>query len=464
MNETNNIYESLKNRENFMMKFNDAPFDSGILNPGWAEPSYDKFFQRLVDTAELLNQSTVFPMTALQHDLDMLTGEIELETQRLSTGASSGLTSTETVPGKERKQLLAQPLQAKTIITDNFLEENIEKEGFMDTYLGMLTETMGPAFERFGIFADTSISTGAEATGYYTTDGILKQLKTISSNTNTEAKGLAHLVHQDNVGDGILDAIERYIDQDGNVKNATCVLPPQVYARLMIEIANSRETNLGDAVLQDGNMTKILGIEIKQDNILRNCRNGYDKMKFTDNEYAANGTQVSNMLYGFIGQPNNIVFGMMRNFETKNQWDIDVLGYKVAFLVKGDVKVLWDQDTLAIPFSMQNTPTVSSGSGSSPISEVNPETPSTTTVNISVNVNDGTDPIEDVDVTLTDTTDNTKKYTGKTGSAGGCTVSNVPVGTYTVTATCTGYTDYTGSENLTVTSETTSLSIEMTSS
>ena len=131
----------------------------------------------------------------------------------------------------------------------------------------------------------------------------------------------------------------------------------------MIEIANSRETNLGDAVLQEGNMTKILGIEIKQDNILRNCRNGYDKMKFTDNEYAANGTQVSNMLYGFIGQPNNIVFGMMRNFETKNQWDIDVLGYKVAFLVKGDVKVLWDQDTLAIPFTMQNTPTAAASGG-----------------------------------------------------------------------------------------------------
>lgn len=362
MNETNNIYQSLKSRENFMMKFDDAPFDSGKLNPGWAEPSYDKFFQRLVDTAELLNQSTVFPMTALQHDLDMLTGEIELETQRTSTGTSSGLTSVETIPGKTRKQLVAQPLQAKTIITDNFLEENIEKEGFMDTYLGMLSDTMGPAFERFGIFADTS-NAGATGvpTGYGTTDGILKQLTNISTNTSVDANGLSHLVYQNQIGNGILDAIERYIDQDGNIKNATCVLPPQIYARLMIEIANSRETDLGDAVLQEANMTKILGVEIKQDNILRNTRNGYDSMKFTNLEYKGNGTKTDKMLYGFIGQPNNIIFGMMRNFETKNQWDIDVLGYKVAFLVKGDVKVLWDQDTLAIPFTMQDAPTASSG-------------------------------------------------------------------------------------------------------
>ena len=42
---------------------------------------------------------------------------------------------------------------------------------------------------------------------------------------------------------------------------------------------------------------------------------------------------------------------MMREFDVKNQWDIDVLGYKVALLCKGDVKVLWDQDTLAIPFT-----------------------------------------------------------------------------------------------------------------
>ena len=70
--------------------------------------------------------------------------------------------------------------------------------------------------------------------------------------------------------------------------------------------------------------------------------------------YDAQGTAVDKMTYGFIGQPANIVFGMMREFDIKNQWDIDVLGYKVALLCKGDVKVLWDQDTLAVPFTRNN--------------------------------------------------------------------------------------------------------------
>ena len=122
----------------------------------------------------------------------------------------------------------------------------------------------------------------------------------------------------------------------------------------MLEIAKNKDTPLGDAVFQDGNITKLLGIEITADPILRQTRNGYDSMNFTDGVYDAQGTAVDKMTYGFIGQPANIVFGMMREFDIKNQWDIDVLGYKVALLCKGDVKVLWDQDTLAVPFTRNN--------------------------------------------------------------------------------------------------------------
>ncbi len=352
-----NLKEKIKNHEDFSLKFNDAPFNAnGILNPGWAEPTYDDFFLRMVDEPVLLNQSTVLPMTALQHDLDMLTTDVELDSQRDNNGVSTSLNATETTPNMERKQLVAQPLQARTIISDNFLEENIEGQDFLTTYMNELADCMGPALETWGIFADTTVSTVAgEGTGYKMTNGLLAQLKAISVNANTDAKGIASLVYKDNVGDGVLDAIETYIDQEGNIKNATCVLPPQIHAKLMIEIARNRETDLGDAVWQDGNTTKILGIDVTADNILRKTRNGYDKMTFTNGEYKANGTEVSDMKYGFIGQPNNVVFGMMRELDIKNQWDIDVLGYKVALLCKADVSLLWDEDTLAIPFTMNNS-------------------------------------------------------------------------------------------------------------
>ena len=80
------------------------------------------------------------------------------------------------------------------------------------------------------------------------------------------------------------------------------------------------------------------------------------------------------------------------------------------------------------------------------------------TRNISVSVTDGTDPVENVDVILEDAEEH--EYTGKTGSAGGCTISNVPEGTYSVVATATGYDEYTGT--ITVSEETTTLSITLT--
>lgn len=354
------IKNKLINREDFNMKFADAPFTDEKLNPGWAEPTYDDFFTRMTEDPVLLEQSTVIPMTSLQHDLDYLTADIELQSQRdPSTGISTGLTSVETKPNMSRKQLLAVPLQAKALITDNFLEENIEKEGFMTKYLNILSEAMGPAFQRFGVFADKSVATvTGEGSGYKMTDGILAQLKAIAKDNTSDFNGYADVVYQNNIVQGIVDSILMYIEQDGDVNNANVVLPPQVYSRAMAEIGTNRETDWGDLVFQNGKTTTILGMPLVQDSILRETRNGYDTDKFTNGRPKANGSNIDKLTYGFIGQPNNLAWGLMRDFQTKNQYDIDYLGYKVAFLCKGDVKVLWDQDTLAIPFT-RNTKTSS---------------------------------------------------------------------------------------------------------
>lgn len=349
------IYDSLKKRKNFMMKFDDAPFDAGELKPGWATPTFDKFFTRTVDTPVLLEQSTTFPMTSLQHNLDDLDVNLELDSQRTAGGASAPLTSNETDPNITGKQLLAQPLQAKSIISDNFIDENIEKDGFMTSWMNLLADAMGPAFELWGVFADSSVTTVAgEGTGYKMTDGLVAQARAISADNSEEANGLSGLVYKNKIGEGILDAVQRYIDQDGDIGNARCVLPPQAYSRLMAEIATTREGDLADAIYQKGDMTTILGVELAQDRVLKQTRNGYDKMKFTAGEYKANGAIVDNMKYGFIGQPANVVFGMMKSIEQKNQWDIEVLGYKVAQLVKGDAKIHYNQDTLVIPITMND--------------------------------------------------------------------------------------------------------------
>lgn len=86
---------------------------------------------------------------------------------------------------------------------------------------------------------------------------------------------------------------------------------------------------------------------------------------------------------------------------------------------------------------------------------------SSTKVNISVNVTSTGDnaPVGNVDVTLTNTSTN-NDYTGKTGSAGGCTINNVPSGKYNVVASATGYHEYNGT--LTVDENTKKLNIKLT--
>ena len=119
-----NLKEKFLQKQQFTYKFADNPFDAnGVLEAGWKEPTYKEFFERMADKPVLLEQSAVIPMTALQHDLDMMDTDFDFESQRdKATGVSLPLTENEIDKGFGRKQLNAQPLQAKTVLTDNFLE------------------------------------------------------------------------------------------------------------------------------------------------------------------------------------------------------------------------------------------------------------------------------------------------------------------------------------------------------
>ena len=77
----------------------------------------------------------------------------------------------------------------------------------------------------------------------------------------------------------------------------------------------------------------------------------------------------------------------------------------------------------------------------------NPET-----VDVGVHVTDGTDPVGQVEVAI-------GEITSTTGNQGGCTLRNVPIGSATITATKTGYVNY--SQEVTITSETETLEITL---
>lgn len=79
---------------------------------------------------------------------------------------------------------------------------------------------------------------------------------------------------------------------------------------------------------------------------------------------------------------------------------------------------------------------------------MNPETID----DLAVSVTDGTNPVSQVEVAI-------GQITGTTGSQGGCTLHDIPVGTVTVTATKTGYVTY--SQEVIITSNTETLEITL---
>lgn len=81
------------------------------------------------------------------------------------------------------------------------------------------------------------------------------------------------------------------------------------------------------------------------------------------------------------------------------------------------------------------------------------EVPVTSTRNISITVNDGTDPVEGASVSI-------DEISGTTGSAGGCTLQGVADGEQTIHVVATGFEEYSGT--ITVSENDTSFTISLT--
>lgn len=121
---------------------------------------------------------------------------------------------------------------------------------------------------------------------------------------------------------------------------------------------------------------------------------------------------------------------------------METLGSNEITLEDGETKVQTDMYVL-----LKNNQT-ELGVDASPIGEETPET-----VSISVSVNDGENPVSGATVSI-------DEITSTTGSAGGCTLNNVPTGSQTITVTADGFEEY--SQNIEVSNETTELIITLT--
>lgn len=315
------LLQKIKSRDNFIMKFNDNPFNSsGVLSPGWAEPTYDKFLTIMTEDSNMLDTCRMVDMTAQQHDLDELKLDVELEDQRLSNGNTKGLPDSELGVTFNRKILNAGDYVGKIIVKDNFIDRNIEKQNFFTLIQNQLAERMGPAFIRTTLYGKSGGSNSI--TGYNVRDGIIKQLETIAADS-TDAIGVSATEIDESTKP--LDAVMKFIkeaqEQDMIIDEAVLFVPPTFKTALLMD-ATTRQTDLGDKVLIDGGELSVLGVKVIKASGLRTPKNGYTNK------------------YIILTLPNNLAFGLFgQTVNVKFQWDIDILGYKVAGLVSGDVKV-----------------------------------------------------------------------------------------------------------------------------
>ena len=220
--------KSIKETDKFVVKWGGASYTGADENnkqtPGWMlETQEDSLLVRLDEQTSLMKDANFIKMDARQHAIDYLFVRPTLQPMSNNGGLFNAelSTLTETIPKFARRELDAKPYVAYTYTPKQFIWENVEKEAFLGQYESLLAEACGVSAEAVAMYADKDNGD--------TIDGLFKQLKTISEETDEEiirenGKGFYGVIDR-KPADGtlvgqIMDFITAFIDQNGNIDNA----------------------------------------------------------------------------------------------------------------------------------------------------------------------------------------------------------------------------------------------------
>ena len=129
------------------------------------------FVQALQAATVILDGSRYIGMKSSKKDIDRIGMEIDLEdgSRNSSTGV---ITLTGQDPTFTVNELDAQKLMAKTQLTYEAIEDNIEQGTLESTVTTLLGKAAGRSLEKIFIFGDTDLTPGASIpSGYAVTDG-----------------------------------------------------------------------------------------------------------------------------------------------------------------------------------------------------------------------------------------------------------------------------------------------------
>lgn len=412
----NEIRSNILSNNNFgVLKFVDIGKGNGKLGDGVLQAEQlDKFLQELTEATTFLDN---IKMHASDNDklvLDTMGFDVELEAGRIN-GTPQTLTNSQD-PNFLHRAFDAEELRALTGIHRTALRENIEQKGFMNTLAGKFGEACGRALERVLIYGDKDTTQTNISSGYKVVDGICKKIEKEGEN---EVEGIDLTATDSNS----LNEVRRLIDglpdkyvEEGKLK----LFAPEALKRdLLRYIADNKQGDASITYIKERNEMSVEGIPLISVPAFSNPRNGFGKPIILTHEeniqWLVNNEKV-------IVEDDFVL--------RSNTWDI-------ASTVYADIDFAFP-DASIMGYLTENV--------------------KKSTVKVHAVDKDGDD-VSGAAITLAfgDST-----FTGTTGTAGGCSISNVPYGTYTVTATKTGYANYSGT--VTVSRKNTDLPITLTSS
>ena len=305
------------------------------MAPGWMlETQDDSLLTRLDEQTSVMKDSTFIKMDSREHALDYLYVRPTLQSMSTNGGMLSEELSklTETVPIFARRELKASPFVAFTYTPKQFIWENVEKEGFLNQYEGLLAEACGTSAESIAMYGRANTS---GTTGYDEFDGIFKQLEDVAALTDEEdirenGKGYYGVIDKTpttgTIVEQVMDLVTSFADQKGNIDKAV-IYTSTVFRGALLKEASKRETDLGDTIYINGNDITVFGIPVKTADFINRPANG-------------SGEKL------IICDPKSIVFGFVQNIESESTYEHGRKAYLSSVDLEFDAGMIYPVDVM----------------------------------------------------------------------------------------------------------------------
>lgn len=282
----------------------DLTANGGILD----DDHQDTFFRRVIDTPTLFRESRNVQMTAPTMRVPKIGfGSRVLRVAPTNSGASGAAddgsnsrhlaAADRAAPQFEQVEMSTTEYIAEVHITDDLLEDNIERDQMADTIVTLLAERVALDLEELLIQGDTAI--GPSDPYLDSKDGVLK----LATSNVVDAAGAPVSI---NIFNNLKKAMPtRYRRNLNALRYYTSM---NVESDYRVQVA-ARGTDLGDATLTGNRPIPVLGIPLR----------GLALMPETN---------------GLLINPQNILFGIQRNVRIERDRDIRARAWVIVVTMR----------------------------------------------------------------------------------------------------------------------------------